>query len=107
MKPKMLPWLARGAGLPLEHVEALWDEAARHAAKKTGSIDTSAYYAAAQRHLLEAVEREAIRFHPPQMTPWVVINTRLGALPLVAANGFAKVWSAAWGRVANKVRHAA
>lgn len=107
MKPKMLPWLARSAGLPIERVEALWEEAKRHAAKKTGSIDTSAYFAAAQNRLLQSVQNEAVRFHPPQMTPWILINTRLGALPLVAANGFAKVWSAAWARLADKVRHAA
>lgn len=97
--PKMLPWLAKSAGVPIARAEELWADAIRYATIETGWVETSEYWRVANRRLLELLEAEALTCHPPQLTPWVMINMRMGALPMIAANGFALVWTAALGRM--------
>jgi len=95
--PKMLPWLAKSAGVPIARAEELWADAIRYATIETGWVETSDYWKVANRRLLELLETEALTCHPPQLAPWVAINIRIGALPMIAANGIALVWSAAVG----------
>lgn len=97
--PKMLPWLAKSAGLPIARVEELWTDAIRHATIETGWVETPAYWKSAVDRLLELLEAEALSYHSPEVTPWVMINMRIGALPITAANNIALVWSAALGRI--------
>ena len=42
--PKMLPWLARKAGIDETHAEALWAEAIVYATAHTGWVGTSEYW---------------------------------------------------------------
>lgn len=97
--PKLLPWLAKSAGIPLDRAEELWADAIRYATLKTGWVETPEYWKVAHDRLLKLVEAEALACHPPEVTPWVMINARLGSLPLIAANGIALVWSATFGRL--------
>ena len=97
--PKMLPWLAKSAGLPIARVEELWADAIRYATIETGWVETPEYWKCAVNRLLELLEAEALAYHPPEVTPWVMINMRIGALPMTAANNIALVWSAAFGRI--------
>lgn len=64
--PKMLPWLARKAGVPLARAEELWAEAIRHATVRTGWVGTSEYWQVATGRVLEllAEERAARRLEP-------------------------------------------
>lgn len=59
--PKILPWLAHKAGIPLHRAEILWHAALRHADHTTGETDTAAYWAAAMDRLLELVAAESLR----------------------------------------------
>lgn len=97
--PKMLPWLAKSAGLPIARVEELWADAIRHATIETGWVETPEYWKSAVDRLLELVETEALSYHPPEVTPWVMINMRIGGLPLVAVNSIALAWSSAFSRL--------
>ncbi|HMV55331.1 MAG TPA: hypothetical protein PLX20_15635 [Rhodocyclaceae bacterium] len=103
--PKILPWLAKTSGLPLARVEELWADALRHATLKTGWVNTSDYWKVANEKLRELIEAEALAYHPPEVTPWVLFNMRLGAMPIMAANQVALIWSAAVGRLAKPRRH--
>lgn len=81
--PKMLPWLARKAGVPLTRAEQLWAEAIRHATVRTGWVGTSEYWHVATERLLAllAEERAAQRRKP--FSRVVYFQTRLWLLPLV------------------------
>ncbi len=59
--PKILPWLAHKAGIPLHRAEVLWCAAQRHATDATGETETPAYWAAAMDRLLELVAAESLR----------------------------------------------
>lgn len=91
--PKMLPWLAKSAGLPEARVQELWADAIRHATLKTGWVNTPEYWTAANDKLLELIEAEALAYRKPQFAPWVAFNMRVGALPLMAANQIALAWT--------------
>lgn len=56
--PKMLPWLARKAGISDTRAEALWAEAIVCATERTGWVGTSEYWQAAVDRLLELIELE-------------------------------------------------
>lgn len=95
--PKMLPWLAKSAGVPIARAEELWADAIRYATVETGWVDTPEYWKVASRRLVELLRAEPLTCRPPKLAPWVRVNMRIGALPIIAANGFALMWSAAVG----------
>lgn len=97
--PKLLPWLAKSAGVSIERAEELWADSIRYATAETGWVETPEYWKVANERLIELLETEAMTCHPPAITPWVTFNMRIGALPLIAANGIAKAWSTALGCV--------
>lgn len=59
--PKILPWLAHKAGIPLSRAETLWQAALRHAKTVTDEVETPAFWNAAMDSLLELVAAESLR----------------------------------------------
>ena len=57
--PKMLPWLARKAGISDTRAEALWAEAIVYATVRTGWVGTSEYWETAMDRLIELIECES------------------------------------------------
>ena len=57
--PKILPWLARKAGIPEDHAEELWAEAIVCATVQTGWVGTSEYWKAAVDRLVELIDLES------------------------------------------------
>ena len=72
--PMMLPWLARRAGLSDRQAEALWRAACHRAALLSGEHDSSAYWTAAKDILLNSLEHERWRVHPPLAWPWLLMR---------------------------------
>lgn len=60
-RPKMLPWLARKAGISERRADVLWHAAQRYAALNTGETETPAYWKEAMDRLLELIAAEALR----------------------------------------------
>lgn len=58
--PKLLPWLARKAGIEERRAETLWREASRQAALRAGR-GTSAHHAAAMERFVELLTAETQR----------------------------------------------
>ena len=56
---KMLPWLARKAGISDVHAEELWAEAVVCATVQTGWVGTAQYWKAAVDRLVELIELES------------------------------------------------
>lgn len=81
--PKLLPWLARKAGIGDRRAEALWHEALRHAALRVGARNTSACHAAAMARLIELMAAEAQREEAAcfGIRYWVRLNTSLWRAP--------------------------
>jgi outer membrane protein TolC len=56
--PKVLPWLARKAGLTDEHVELLWNSALRHASLRQPQLAANQRMAVAMQELMARLGRE-------------------------------------------------
>ena len=75
--PKLLPWLARKAGVSMPRAEELWRESVRYAYAHAGKADKSEYWKTANerlRHLLKAEAAAPIRlrmeYFAPQSLPY-------------------------------------
>lgn len=80
---KILPWLARRAGITEAHADELWAEAIRRATEETGWVGTPEYWKSAMGHLLELIEdnrtipreEELKRARPSQARRWSAPKT--------------------------------
>lgn len=88
-QPKMLPWLARKAGISERRAEALWRAAERHAAFATGETETPAYWKAAMDRLLELIAAEALREDAASfgLRRWSRLQARAMRAPLDLLDG--------------------
>lgn len=59
--PKLLPWLARRAGISMELAEKLWRRAASDAAELTGSSEGPEFSRFAIEALIDLIEDECCR----------------------------------------------
>ena len=78
MYPKMLPWYARKAGIPLDTAEILWIEALRNATDEVAVVESSEYWKSATEHLRQrvAIEVQARRAAPFGWGGWTRLPTR-------------------------------
>lgn len=58
--PKILPWLARKAGISDDRAQAMWYEAVCYAKQKTGSAENSNYSRIVMERLRTLVEQEKV-----------------------------------------------
>lgn len=89
--PKMLPWIARSAGLTDARGVQLWLEASEYASNAAGETDTPKFWKAAHERFVDLVQAEAMVSNPPETTPWVMIQTNLGRFLLLVTEFFAEV----------------
>jgi hypothetical protein len=84
--PKLLPWLASKAGIPLHRAEVLWRAAQRHAAHVVGATETPAYWEAAMDRLLELVAAERLREDAASFgwRHWARLHKHIWQAPLAA-----------------------
>ena len=61
--PKVLPWLARKAGLTDEHIKLLWDSALQHASLRQPQLAANQRMAAAMQELTTILCREGYRIN--------------------------------------------
>lgn len=110
--PKILPWIARKAGLSDELALKLWRRAAGEAEMATGNIDTADYYRLAVERFINFVEAESgmpIR-HEELSSPcyWVWRHqTHMSQLSLAAAHSTYRLWQANWQNFLKPLKRAA
>lgn len=77
--PKILPWLAKKAGVPLPRAEELWVEAVRHATQQADIVESPEYWKSAVDHLVESIAAESLqrRAAPFGLGPLVRLPARL------------------------------
>lgn len=105
--PKLLPWYARKAGIPIERAEQLWRKAVRAATEETGWVGNSEYWGAAMNQFLRLLEEDHATLCAPRVTPLVRSQRRVMRLPLIAMEDFFTAVHANWQRVSNPGRKAA
>jgi len=105
--PKLLPWQARKAGVSLERAEALWNKAIREATADTGWVGTSEFWDVAETRFRELLDAERSTLCAPQIETFVRSQSRLGLLPLLAAEQMVSAISANWQRFCNQMSKAA
>lgn len=96
--PKILPWLARKAGITGRRAEVLWRAALRHAAYRAGGAGTPAYWQAAMDRLLELIAAESLREDAASFgwRPWSRAQARLWSAPVAALDAVALAVNRGW-----------
>lgn len=82
--PKILPWLAKKAGISDHRAEILWHAAQRFAALHSGETETPAYWKLAMDRLLELVAAETLREDAASFgwRRWTRLNAHYWQTPL-------------------------
>ena len=95
--PKLLPWLARKAGISERRAETLWHEAERWAAHQApaGSAD---YFKLAVDRLLRLVAEESLRADAASFgwRPWARAQSRAWALSMQAMHEASALSARGW-----------
>lgn len=104
--PKLLPWLARRAGISDARAEELWADAIRYGTAKAGWVGTPDYWRLVNEKLLELIEAEHQASCRPQITPSIRIQTRIGSLPLMAWEAIYRAQCQLWKNNSRFMHHA-
>ena len=100
--PKILPWIARKAGISDELALKLWRRAISEAEYLTGKSEGSEYWGLAIERFLDIVEDEAGTTPRCALTPaprlsWMSRHqTRMSLLSLMAAQNTYRFWQNTW-----------
>jgi len=111
--PKILPWIARRAGISDELALKLWRRAVSEAEFLTGKTEGSDYWSLVIERFLDIVEDEV--GEAPQYTPslaprlsWMWHHqSRMSQLSLMAAQNAYYFWRNAWRQIAARNKLAA
>lgn len=103
--PKLLPWLAKKAGISDARATILWHEAERWAARQA-SAGSSAYFKLAVDRLLELVAAESLRADAASFgwRPWARAQARLWAVSMQAAQQGSLLSSRLWRLIGSTAR---
>ncbi len=103
--PKILPWIARKAGISDELALKLWRRAASEAEYLTGKAEGSEYCGLAVERFLSIVEDEVGQAPQYGLTPAPQISwmwrhqSRMSLLSLMAAQNAYRFWQNTWGNM--------
>lgn len=96
--PKLLPWYARKAGVPLDRANTLWRKAVRIATAETGWVGNSEYWGAATDIFLELLDAETNTLCTPSVEPLLRSQHRMWNMPLNAMEDMFKAMTDNWHR---------
>ncbi|MBN9421095.1 MAG: hypothetical protein BGO63_10710 [Candidatus Accumulibacter sp. 66-26] len=100
--PKILPWIARKAGISDELALKLWRRAAGEAEELTGCCTSSDYYRLAMERFIDLADAESEACEAPQTlcnphVSWLWRHqTRMSQLSLLAAQNTYRFWQSNW-----------
>jgi hypothetical protein len=100
--PKILPWIARKAGISDELALKLWRRAISEAEYLTGKSEGSEYWGLAVERFLDIVEEETGRTTQYGLTPAPRLNwvwrhqSRMSLLSMLAAQNAYRFWQNTW-----------
>ena len=94
--PKLLPWYARKAGVPIERAESLWRKSVREATERTGWVGNAEYWGEAMSTFRTLLEEEQTTLCMPRVAPFVRTQNRFWRLPLNAMEDMCVALTANW-----------
>lgn len=94
--PKLLPWYAHKAGVPIERAEALWRKAVRTATADTGWVGNSEYWGAAMDEFRRLLAAEQATLCTPLGSPILRSQLRVWRMPLLALEDMIHLVAANW-----------
>jgi hypothetical protein len=103
--PKILPWIARKAGISDELALKLWRRALSEAEYLTGKAEGTEYWGLCIKRFLSIVDEEAGTSLENRLTPaprlsWMWHHqTRMSLLSLMAAQNTYRFWQNTWGNI--------
>lgn len=103
--PKILPWIAKKAGISDELALKLWRRACGEAEQLCGQSEGSEYWGLAIERFLSLAEEEATVTAPEKLTPaprlsWMWRHqSRMSLLGLMAAQNTYHYWQTTWQRL--------
>lgn len=100
--PKLLPWLARKAGVDERRAQALWREAGRQAAAREKRA-TSAGHAAAMERFLELLATETQRADAFGLRIWLRLQASLWRTPAAIFDAAALNAARHWRLIGHRV----
>ncbi len=103
--PKLLPWLAKKAGITERRATTLWHQAERWAACRAAA-GSSDYFKLAVDHLLELIAAESLRADAASFgwRPWARAQARFWAVSMQAAHQASALSARGW-RLLGPNRH--
>lgn len=106
--PKLLPWLAKKAGITEARAIRLWRDSERWAAHRA-TRGSSAYYKLAVDHLLQVTAAEALREDQASfgLRPWARAQSRVWAVSMQVMHEGSALSARAWrllGSAASRAR---
>jgi hypothetical protein len=104
--PKLLPWLAKKAGINEQRAAALWHDAERWAAHRAAP-GSSAYYKLAVDRLLELMAAESLREDAASFgwRPWARAQARLWAISMQLAQETSALTARGWRLIGSAARY--
>lgn len=94
--PKLLPWCARKAGVPLDRAEVLWRKAVRDTPAESGWVGSSDSGGAAMNAFMALLKAEQATLCAPRVTSLVRSQNWIWSLPLQAFEDMVQLASAYW-----------
>ena len=104
--PKLLPWLARKAGISEQRAARLWADSERWAAHRAAP-NSSAYYKLAVDRLLQLMAAESLREDAASFgwRPWARAQARLWAISMQLAQETSFLTARSWRLIGSAGRH--
>ncbi|MCF8149994.1 MAG: hypothetical protein K9J80_04570 [Sulfuritalea sp.] len=104
--PKLLPWLAKKAGVSERRAAVLWHEAERWAARRA-AIGSSDYFKLAVDRLLELMAGESLRADAASFgwRPWARAQARFWAASMQVAHQASALSARGWRLAASLPHH--
>jgi hypothetical protein len=104
--PKLLPWLAKKAGISERRAATLWHDAERWAAR-LAAPGSSAYFKLAVDRLLELMAAESLREDAASFgwRPWARAQARMWAVSMQVAQETSALTARGWRLLGSATRH--
>lgn len=106
LPPKILPWLAKKAGITEHRAEILWRAAQRYAGAHTGETATPAYWQTAMDRLLELIAAETLREDAASfgLRQWARVNARFWQAPVALLDALTLDSARGWRVLGQSIR---
>lgn len=103
--PKLLPWYAQKAGIPMEKAASLWKKAVQDTTAQADMVGTSEFWDTTLNTFLRLLAEEKSKSYTPRVTPLIRSQHHMWRLPLIAMEDVVTAFSIEWQKTLNPTSH--